>query len=300
MNVGQDELDLKLLPVFLAEATELLPRIDIGLSQIEQGLADVDALRRLQRNLHTLKGTARMTGALALGETVHRIELQAKALVAGEPADQAAMREGYRAVLQQIDALRALPAATASIDMSDDETPEASVESLLGRLQRVADQAALDLHKQVHLHCQDNDVYLERRLLAALAPALEHLVRNAVAHGIEPPECRRALGKPAAGEIELMSRRDADRVTIVVSDDGAGIDPVAVKARAGALGLPVVEDAFELIFAPGFSTSAETNHIAGMGIGLDAVRAIVDELGGRIAVTSEPSRGTEFQIGLPG
>ena len=300
MNAGQKESDLKLLPVFLAEAAELLPRIDIGLSQIEQGLADADALRRLQRNLHTLKGTARMTGALALGESVHRIELEAKALVAGQTADLPAMQADYRTVLQQIDALKALPAALASIDPGDDENPEASVESLLGRLQRVADQAALDLHKQVHLRCQDNDVYLERRLLAVLAPALEHLVRNAVAHGIEMPECRRALGKPAAGEIELMCRRDADHVTIVVSDDGTGIDPAAVKARASALGLPAVEDAFELIFAPGFSTSAETNHVAGMGIGLDAVRAIVDELGGRIAVTSEPSRGTEFHIGLPG
>ncbi|MBI5937967.1 MAG: Hpt domain-containing protein [Betaproteobacteria bacterium] len=283
MGNGQDELDPKLLPVFLAEAAELLPRIAIGLSQIEQGLADAESLLRLQRSLHTLKGTARMTGALALGETVHRIELQAKALAAGDAADAAAMRADYQAALRQIETLQALPAATMPAEMADDENPEASIESLLGRLQRVADQAALDLRKQAHLQCQDNAVYLERRLLGALAPALEHLVRNAVAHGIELPERRRASGKPAAGEIELASVRTVDGVTIHVADDGAGIDPALI----------------ERIFEPGFSTVQEANHVAGMGIGLDAVRAVVEELGGRVSVQSQPGQGARFSVFLP-
>jgi len=282
MNAGQDELDLKLLPVFLAEAAELLPGIDIGLGQIEQGLADADALRRLQRNLHTLKGTARMTGALALGETVHRIELEAKALVAGQTADLPAMQADYRTVLQQIDALKALPAATTSVDIGDD-APEASIESLLGRLQRVADQAALGMRKQVHLHCDDTDVYLERRVLDTLAPALEHLVRNAVAHGIEPPERRRELGKPAAGEIVLSGARGDTGVTIGVADDGAGIAP----------------ELLDRIFEPGFSTLQEVNRIAGMGIGLDAVRETVAALGANIQVESELGRGARFTIRLP-
>lgn len=280
MAVDETELDPKLLPVFLAEAAELLPRIDIGLSQIEQGLADTESLRRLQRSLHTLKGTARMTGALALGETVHRIELQAKALAAGEAADAAAMRADYQAALRQIESL---PAATMPAEMADDENPEASIESLLGRLQRVADQAALDLRKQAHLQCQDNAVYLERRLLDALAPALEHLVRNAVAHGIELPEQRRELGKPAAGEIVLSSAQSDAGVTIGVADDGAGIAP-ALLGR---------------IFEAGFSTVQEANQVAGMGIGLDAVRAVVEELGGRVSVQSQPGQGARFSIFLP-
>ncbi len=281
MNVGQDELDLKLLPVFLAEAAELLPRIDIGLSQTGQGLADVDALRRLQRNLHTLKGTTRMTGALALGETVHRIELQAKALVAGEPADVASMRVDYHAVLQQLEVLQAMPGARAEV--VGDESPEASIESLLGRLQRVADRAALDLRKLAHLCCEENDVYLDRDLLDALAPALEHLVRNAVAHGIESPEQRRKLGKPAAGEVTVTSVRDESGVTIGVADDGAGI----------------AAELLDQIFEPGFSTLTEANHVAGMGIGLDAVRDAVQVLGGEIRVDSEPGSGSRFSIHLP-
>lgn len=276
-----DELDTQLLPVFLAEAAELLPRVEIGLAQIEQGLVDEAALRRLQRSLHTLKGTARMTGALSLGETVHGIELQAKALVAGEAADVAAMRVEYQSVLQQVDALRAMPGAT--VGAMDDEGLEAGLETLLGRLQRVADQAALDLRKLVHLRCEENDVYLARRLLGALAPALEHLVRNAVAHGIESPERRRELGKPTAGEINLSSARGADGVTITVADDGAGIAP----------------ELLERIFEPGFSTSAETNHVAGMGIGLDAVRDTVHALGGEIRVDSELGSGSRFSIHLP-
>lgn len=279
--MSEEELDPTLLPVFLAEAAELLPRIDIGLAQIEQGLVDEDALRRLQRSLHTLKGTARMTGALALGETVHRIELQAKALVAGEPAAAVAMRAGYRNALQQIEALQAMPGAMAAA--MDDEPAEASVESLLGRLQRVADQAALDLRKQAHLHCDDHDAYLQRSVLGALTPALEHLVRNAVAHGIEPPERRREQGKPAAGEVILSSVRGEGGVTISVADDGAGIAP----------------ELLERIFEPGFSTLQESNHVAGMGIGLDAVRAVVEEMGGTIAVESEPGQGSRFSIYLP-
>lgn len=279
--MSEEEFDLTLLPVFMAEAAKLLPRIDIGLAQIEQELADEAALRRLQRSLHTLKGTARMTGALALGETVHRIELQAKALVAGDAADVAAMRADFRSVLQQIEALRAMPGAMA--EAIDDQPSEAGIESLLGRLQRVADRAALDLRKQVHLRCEENEVYLERRLLDALAPALEHLVRNAVAHGIELPERRRELGKPPAGEVTVVSLRDEDGVTIGVADDGGGIAP----------------ELLERIFEPGFSTLQETNHVAGIGIGLDAVRAVVEEMGGRIAVESEPGQITRFAIHLP-
>lgn len=279
--MDQEDLDLKLLPVFLAEAAELLPRIDIGLAQIEQDLADDMSLRRLQRNLHTLKGTAHMTGALALGATVHRIELQAKAMVAGEAADVAMMRSGYRTVLQQLEALQAMPGTTPTL--ADDDSQEVGIESLLGRLQRVADWAALDLRKLAHLRCEENDVYLDRRLLDALAPALEHLVRNAVAHGIELPEQRRKLGKPAAGEVTVTSVRDESGVTLCVADDGAGI----------------AAELLEQIFEPGFSTLTEANHIAGMGIGLDAVRAAVEEAGGTMAVESEPGQGSRFSICLP-
>lgn len=300
MSDAEQAIDRKLLPAFLVEADELLPRIDIGLRQIEQGLADVEALRRLQRSLHTLKGTARVTGALGLGETVHRIELQIKELVSGAmpTADLAALQTGYRLVAEGIAVLHALPGADAP-DEAADRNPEASIESLLGRLQKAVDLAALDLGKQVHLECQDNDVYLPRERLAILAPALEHLLRNAVAHGIEPPERRRALGKSAAGVIELATAHNGTGVTVRVSDDGAGIDLVAVQARARALGMAVPANPIELIFASGLSTVSATNQTAGMGIGLDAVRATVAELGGRIEAESEPGRGVEFRILLP-
>lgn len=301
MSDAEQAIDRKLLPAFLAEADELLPRIDIGLRQIEQGLADVEALRRLQRSLHTLKGTARVTGALGLGETVHRIELQIKELVSGDmpTADLAALQTGYRRAAEGIAALHALPGADVPDAAEADRNPEASIESLLGRLQKAVDLAALDLGKQVHLECQDNDVYLPRERLAILAPALEHLLRNAVAHGIEPPERRRILGKSAAGVIELATAHNGAGVTVRVSDDGAGIDLVAVQARARALGMAVPANPIELIFASGLTTASATNQTAGMGIGLDAVRATVAELGGRVEVESEPGRGVEFRILLP-
>ena len=294
-------LDPTLLPAFLAEADELLPRIDIGLCQLEQGLADAESLRRLQRSLHTFKGTARMTGALDLGERAHHLELRIKALLAdaSPPTGVAELRAAYRAVVAQVAALKAMPGVGASLDAYGDELAEASIEYLLGRLQRTVDLAALESHKQVHLRCLDNEVYFERRRLDALAPALEHLLRNAVAHGIEAPEHRRALGKPAAGEIELTAARNEDGVLLLLADDGAGIDGAAVRARAEALGLASTADALDLIFAPNLSTVAEVNPVAGMGVGLDAVRALVAELGGRIGAASEPGRGTEFRIWLP-
>lgn len=299
MNDAEQAIDQKLLSAFLAEADELLPRIDIGLRQIEQGLADADALRRLQRSLHTLKGIARTTGALSLGETVHCLELRIKDMASGATptAKLAALQADYRAVAEGIAALRALPGADAPAEA--DTNLEASIESLLGRLQKTVDLAALDLHKQVHLECQDNDVYLPRERLAALAPALEHLLRNAVAHGIEPPEQRRALGKPAAGQIELATVQNAVGVTVRVGDDGAGIDLAALQARAHELDMAVPANPIELVFAPGLSTARAANQTAGMGIGLDAVRAQVLALGGRIEVESEPGAGAQFRIFLP-
>lgn len=279
----REALDPKLLPVFLAEAEALLPDIRTGLALLAAGLSDAEGLRRLQRSLHTLKGTARMTGAMVLGEAVHQLEIRIKAL--GEAVESPAvdLRSQLAEVEARLSPLQDMSSARPLAEAKEELPTEITIEALADRLHRVCDRAALDLAKRVRLHIEDNAIYFERSRLEAMAPALDHLVRNAVAHGIEPPAARTAAGKPAWGEVRVEANWSDQGLGIEVSDDGAGIDA----------------DLLGRIFEPGFSTAEAVNHTAGLGIGLDAVQAVVAGLGGTIEVESEPGRGSRFKISLP-
>jgi chemosensory pili system protein ChpA (sensor histidine kinase/response regulator) len=131
------------------------------------------------------------------------------------------------------------------------------------------------------------------------------MLRNAVAHGIEAPETRAALGKPEAGAITLALKQEGNEVSITLSDDGAGLDLAGIRARARELGiLPPGREAsdaqsMQFIFTPGFSTAAELTEVSGRGVGMDVVRSEVTTLGGRVEVSSEAGRGTRFTLYLP-
>lgn len=279
----REALDPKLLPVFLAEAEALLPDIRTGLALLAAGLSGAEGLRRLQRSLHTLKGTARMTGAMVLGEAVHQLEIRIKAL--GEAVESPAvdLRSQLAEVEARLSPLQDMSSARPLAEAKEELPTEITIEALADRLHRVCDRAVLDLAKRVRLRVEDNAIYFERSRIEALAPALDHLVRNAVAHGIEPPAARTAAGKPAWGEVRVEANWSDQGLGIEVSDDGAGIDA----------------DLLGRIFEPGFSTAEAVNHTAGLGIGLDAVQAVVAGLGGTIEVESEPGRGSRFKISLP-
>ncbi len=175
------------------------------------------------------------------------------------------------------------------------------------RLPRVVRDAASQLGRAVDLVVQGETVELDRRIVDGLHEPLLHALRNAVGHGIEPPEARRAAGKPPQGRILLQARQDAEAVVVEVSDDGAGIDPGRIRAAAVARGLldddaaAALDDAaaLDLVFAPGFSTVTGVTAISGRGVGMDAVRASVAALGGRVALSSQPGRGTTLSILLP-
>jgi len=181
------------------------------------------------------------------------------------------------------------------------------VKPYLERLGRHAGELAGALGKQVTVTVQCGRVTLDRRLMGDLEEPLLHLVRNALDHGLESPAERRASGKPPAGALELGARGEGEMVIIWVRDDGRGLDPERIAARARELGL-LPEDAkgpqreaelFNLVFRPDFSTAAEVTEISGRGVGLDAVAAVVHRLGGRVELQSEFGKGTTIRLCVP-
>ncbi|HEX6829297.1 MAG TPA: response regulator, partial [Burkholderiales bacterium] len=173
------------------------------------------------------------------------------------------------------------------------------------RYYRTVRQAARDLGREARLTLSGAEIEIDRGVLEKVSAPIEHMLRNALAHGIEPPEARRALGKPEAGTVSLALKQEGNQVSITLSDDGAGLDPARIRARAVELGLlaqgQAVSDsqAMQLIFTPGFSTAAELTEVSGRGVGMDVVRSEVTSLGGRVEVVSEPGRGTRFTLYLP-
>jgi two-component system chemotaxis sensor kinase CheA len=168
-----------------------------------------------------------------------------------------------------------------------------------------AHDLAHELGKQVTVAVDVATAEVTTDVLAALDLALLHLVRNAVDHGIEPAATRTAAGKPPRGRIEIRGGAQADRLELVVADDGAGIDFALVRERAAELGLGAPsgdardERWVELLCHPGLSTRREATEVSGRGVGLDAVRASIHEVGGRLAMTSVANAGTTWTISIP-
>lgn len=173
------------------------------------------------------------------------------------------------------------------------------------RYYRIARQVADDMGKKASLEIQGSEVEIDRNVLEKINPPLEHLLRNAIAHGIEEPAQRRLAGKPETGQVTLQLRQEANEVIVTLSDDGLGLNLPRIHEEAVRLGLIQPDEALDddqlmsLIFSPGLSTTDSITGIAGRGIGLDIVRNEISILGGRISVNSLPNQGTTFTIYLP-
>jgi chemosensory pili system protein ChpA (sensor histidine kinase/response regulator) len=173
------------------------------------------------------------------------------------------------------------------------------------RLQRIVRQTARELNKRVEMVIEGENIELDRGVLDKVGAPLEHLLRNAVAHGLESIEERIKLGKPETGQIKLKVTLENDEITLVVSDDGSGINLAKVKQNAIEKGLltagqEVTDQALmAVIFEPGFSTADTISQIAGRGVGLDVVRSDIAALSGRIDVSNVVGMGAMFNIYLP-
>ena len=180
--------------------------------------------------------------------------------------------------------------------------PFARLEARLTRLVRLTAEGT---GKQAVLRLEGADVQLDRQVLERFVAPLEHLLRNAVVHGIEAPRTRRQLGKPEAGQLTIAVAREGNNVVLDIADDGAGMDVSRLRERAIAQGYVAADqelsetELFALTLRPGFSTAPEVTRHAGRGVGLDVVNTQVASLRGELKLTSKAGHGTRFRVRLP-
>src|SRR5581483_3103205 len=383
----RDDLDGALLPVFLEEAHELVPQVVGDLRAWRANPEDRTAADAVRRALHTLKGSARMAGAIRLGELTHLMESRIEyALEAGEvtaelfdelqgkldrlsadveklgappaPAAAAMLRvnaerldrliteAGEAAIARsRIEAeLRQIKQALADLNesiarlrtrlqeltrmmaegLNDVATLQQALMKNVGetdaallqqarigrdlqqdlmrmravpfsqlaeRLSRIVRQSAAELGRKAELTIEGAQVELDRGVLERVAAPLEHMLRNALVHGIEAPALRAAAGKPEPGRIAISLRQEANEVVLALADDGAGLDLERLRAKAVEKGMvaadqPLTEaEQVQLVFMPGISTAEAVTELAGRGVGMDVVRTEIQALGGRLEVT---------------
>jgi two-component system chemotaxis sensor kinase CheA len=181
------------------------------------------------------------------------------------------------------------------------------IETLFGALPRLVRDLSAELGKQVMIDLDGGDVELDREMIETIRDPLTHIIRNAIDHGIERPSARLAAGKREIGLLAIAARQSGNTISIVISDDGRGLDEERIAAKAIATGLITAaertamsrEKVINLIFEPGFSTAETVSNVSGRGVGLDVVRQNLEKVGGSIKVTSQTGQGTLFSLQIP-
>jgi two-component system chemotaxis sensor kinase CheA len=181
------------------------------------------------------------------------------------------------------------------------------LKKVVGKFPRLVRDLARELDKEVTFEISGEDIELDRTILTEISDPLMHILRNAVDHGIEPPDERESLGKPREGTIELRATRERDHVVIEVEDDGGGLDIERIREQAVQQGVRSADEleemddseVYDLVFHPGFSTSEEVTDTSGRGVGMDVVHDTVTRLDGSVGVDSTPGSGTTVTVRLP-
>ncbi len=179
------------------------------------------------------------------------------------------------------------------------------VKPLFQRMLRIAREAADGTGKDVAIVTHGENTEVDKTVVERLADPLTHMIRNAIDHGIEAPEQRKAVGKPTQGVLTLTASQRSGSIVIEIADDGAGLNRTRIRAIAVEKGLIPADATLseqeidQLLFAPGFSTATEITNLSGRGVGMDVVKTAITTLGGRVGITSVPGKGTTFSITLP-
>lgn len=204
-------------------------------------------------------------------------------------------------------AISNLDVVTADIQGAVMQTRMQPIKKVFGRFPRVVRDLARSLNKDIDLKLIGEETDLDKNLVEALADPLVHLVRNSVDHGIEMPAVREAAGKSRAGNVTLSASQEGDHILLTIKDDGAGMDAEKLKKIAISKGVLDHDqasrlsdtEAYNLIFAPGFSTKEEISDISGRGVGMDVVKTKITQLNGSVSIQSELGVGTILEIKVP-
>ena len=200
-----------------------------------------------------------------------------------------------------------LDVVTADLQGAVMKTRMQPIKKVFGRFPRVVRDLARSLKKEIELVMVGEETDLDKNLVEALADPLVHLVRNSCDHGVEMPDVREKAGKPRQGTITLSASQQGDHILLCIEDDGAGMDPEKLKSIAISRGVLDADsaarmsdtDAYNLIFAPGFSTKAEISDISGRGVGMDVVKTSIVSLNGSVHIDSTFGKGTRLEIKVP-
>lgn len=295
-------------------------RIESSMQTLQGSLGDLtENLEKLRRHLRDIELQAemqissRMEAAKGSAEGFDPLEMdrftrfqEITRMMAESVNDVATVQRGLQRALQSSEDDLAAQARLTR-DLQDDllRTRMVEFESLADRLYRVVRQAAKETGKNVRLDIVGGSIEVDRGVLERMVGPFEHLLRNSVAHGIEPGQARRGAGKDQTGTITIAARQEGNEVGVEVRDDGAGLDLARIRARAQERGLlapdaePSDDELAQMIFVPGFSTAENISGLAGRGVGMDVVRAEVNAMGGRIETLSQAGHGTTFRLVLP-
>jgi chemosensory pili system protein ChpA (sensor histidine kinase/response regulator) len=295
-------------------------RIQADMGQMQFSLRDLtDNLERLRRQLRDLELQAetQMTSRIEAARQQHQsfdpLEMdrftrvqELTRMLAESVNDVGTVQRGLLQTLQDAED-QLVHQMRLTRDLQDDLLRARMVEfdTLSDRLYRVVRQSAKESGKQVRLNLVGGALEVDRAVLERMAPPFEHLLRNAVVHGIETPALREATGKEATGNIEISLHQMGNEVLIEVRDDGAGLNLVRIAEKARAAGLlapdakPTESELAGMIFRSGFTTATQVTELAGRGVGMDVVRAEVTAMGGRIETSTATGQGSVFKMVLP-
>ena len=302
------------------EVTIARTRIDADVKQLQLSLVDLnDSLERMRQQLRDIEVQAesqissRLEAAKAAAQSFDPLEMdrftrlqELTRSMAESVNDVGTLQRGLqRSVQSAEDQLAAQGRLTR--DLQDDllRTRMVEFESAVDRLYRTVRHAAKEAGKQVRLDIVGGAIELDRGVLERMTGPFEHLLRNCVAHGVEPEAQRLAAGKTPVGQVSITVSQSGNEVAVDIADDGAGLDLQRIRQRAIERGLlpagaaPNEAELAQLIFRPGFSTADAVTELAGRGVGLDVVRAEVSSMGGRIETQTVAGQGTRFKLLLP-
>lgn len=321
VSIRVDTDTLQQLTRQIGELTLARTRIENHLESMQRGLRELGAsLSRLREHSREaelqsdLQMLSQQAAQHASDEAFDPLELDRYTRLqelarqfSESSADIDSLRQGFERATEQIHvALRQQSMLCHDMQQTLADTRAAAFRTISERLHRVVRESTRQTGKRARLEITGEDAELERTLLEHITGPLEHLLRNAVAHGIETPEVRLQQGKSEAGLIAIHVRRNDDELQIDLTDDGRGLDLEAIAERGRQLGLlpaegdaPGTETLARLIFHPGFSTAHDVSTVSGRGIGMDIVHAAIDAAKGRMVLKTSTGEGLGVYIRLP-